>query len=62
MINDLEELGSTTYLVTCPASMAAGECGVLGSGMAVIKSPTFVQVINVDNDDKYVAFPDREIF
>ncbi|KAJ5240377.1 uncharacterized protein N7469_001968 [Penicillium citrinum] len=31
--------------------MAAGECGVLGSGMAVIKSPTFVQVINVDNDD-----------
>ncbi|KAJ5085464.1 hypothetical protein N7532_010235 [Penicillium argentinense] len=39
---------ATTYLVTCPTSVAASDCGIPGNGLTAIAAPTSVQLINPD--------------
>lgn len=38
---------ATTYLVTCPTTVASSACGIPGSGMTAIAAPTAAQLLNV---------------
>ncbi|KAJ6172295.1 hypothetical protein N7470_001362 [Penicillium chermesinum] len=38
---------ATTYLVTCPTTVASSACGIPGSGMTAIAAPTSAQLVNV---------------
>ncbi|KAJ5216902.1 hypothetical protein N7468_009910 [Penicillium chermesinum] len=40
--------------VTCPTSVPAAKCGIQGAGLTVEESPSSIQIINVDQDDRYV--------
>ncbi|EPS31370.1 hypothetical protein POX_h09657 [Penicillium oxalicum] len=36
---------ATTYLVTCPTSVASADCGIPGKGMTVVAAPTSAEII-----------------
>ncbi|KAF7716561.1 Uncharacterized protein PECH_004362 [Penicillium ucsense] len=36
---------ATTYLVTCPTTVASADCGIPGKGMTVVAAPTAAQII-----------------
>ncbi|CEJ55668.1 hypothetical protein PMG11_01916 [Penicillium brasilianum] len=42
-------LNITTYIVVCPKSIKASECGIPGDGMTVIAAPTFAELRNSNN-------------
>ncbi|KAJ5110895.1 hypothetical protein N7532_001430, partial [Penicillium argentinense] len=46
-----QENSATTYAVTCPTTIPANECGILGTGIIAISAPTSVEVINIDRND-----------
>ncbi|KAJ5547094.1 hypothetical protein N7494_004679 [Penicillium frequentans] len=39
---------ATTYLITCPTSVAASACGIPGNGMTAISAPSSAQLINTN--------------
>ncbi|KAJ5936162.1 hypothetical protein N7454_005460 [Penicillium verhagenii] len=39
---------ATTYLVTCPTSVASSACGIPGTGMTAISAPSTAQLINTN--------------
>ncbi|CEJ62225.1 hypothetical protein PMG11_10732 [Penicillium brasilianum] len=45
-------LNITTYIVVCPKSIKASECGIPGDGMTVIAAPTFAELRNSNNVNK----------
>ncbi|KAJ5157636.1 uncharacterized protein N7482_008736 [Penicillium canariense] len=38
---------ATTYLVTCPTSVAAADCGIPGKGMTAVAAPTYAELYQV---------------
>ncbi|KAJ5630485.1 uncharacterized protein N7484_010585, partial [Penicillium longicatenatum] len=43
-----EDGDATTYLITCPTSVAASVCGIPGKGMTAISAPSSAQLINTN--------------
>ncbi|KAJ5660341.1 hypothetical protein N7507_006792 [Penicillium longicatenatum] len=43
-----EDGDATTYLITCPTSVAASACGIPGKGMTAISAPSSAQLINTN--------------
>ncbi|KAJ5765370.1 hypothetical protein N7520_004929 [Penicillium odoratum] len=39
---------ATTYLITCPTSVASSACGIPGKGMTAISAPSSAQLINTN--------------
>jgi hypothetical protein len=39
---------ATTYKVTCPKTVAADECGIVGDGLTAIAAPTSAQLQNIN--------------
>jgi hypothetical protein len=39
---------ATTYLITCPTSVAASACGIPGKGMTAISASSSAQLINTN--------------
>ncbi|KAJ5708418.1 hypothetical protein N7488_008219 [Penicillium malachiteum] len=44
-----KDADATTYLVTCPSSVASTACGIPGSGMTAIAAPTSAQLIHAND-------------
>ncbi|KAJ5719827.1 hypothetical protein N7493_006705 [Penicillium malachiteum] len=44
-----KDADATTYLVTCPSTVASTACGIPGSGMTAIAAPTSAQLIHVND-------------
>jgi len=50
--NECQNGDATTYLVTCPKTVAAAACGILGTGMTAMAAPTTMSLVNADSNGK----------
>jgi hypothetical protein len=48
----MKDLNVTTYLVVCPETIRASDCGILGDGITVIAGPTFAEIRQANNLNK----------
>ncbi|KAJ6015417.1 hypothetical protein N7540_010008 [Penicillium herquei] len=44
-----KDADTTTYLVTCPSTVASAACGIPGSGMTAIAAPSSAQLIHAND-------------